>query len=91
MKVLVTGAKGFIGKNLCESLKNIRDQKDRNPRYVSLLPLTIYEYDRDTGIDQLEEYCREADFVFNLAGINRPDDEKEFMEGNADFADTHHP
>lgn len=87
MKVLVTGAKGFIGKNLCESLKNIRDQKDRNPRYVSLLPLTIYEYDRDTGIDQLEEYCREADFVFNLAGINRPDDEKEFMEGNADFAD----
>lgn len=87
MKVLVTGAKGFIGKNLCESLKNIRDQKDRNSRYVPLLPLTIYEYDRDTGIDQLEEYCREADFVFNLAGINRPDDEKEFMEGNADFAD----
>ncbi len=86
MKVLVTGAKGFVGKNLCENLKNIRDGKNRNPLYQSLLPLEIFEYDRGSSEDDLELFCKEADFVFNLAGVNRPKDAREFMEGNFGFA-----
>lgn len=86
MKVLVTGAKGFVGKNLCETLKNIRDGKDRREQYQALLPLTIYEYDRDSQADELSRYCAEADFVYNLAGVNRPKDPAEFMEGNFGFA-----
>lgn len=86
MKVLVTGAKGFVGQNLCESLKNIRDGKDRRERYQSLLPLTVYEYDTDGTREELSLYCAEADFVFNLAGVNRPEDPADFMRGNFGFA-----
>lgn len=85
MKVLVTGAKGFVGKNLVAALKNIADSKDRRERYQSLLPLTIYEYDKDGTEEELSSYCSAADFVFNLAGVNRPKDEAEFMEGNCGF------
>lgn len=86
MKILVTGAKGFVGRNLCESLKNIRDGKDRRERYQSLLPLTVYEYDIDGTREELDRYCAEADFVFNLAGVNRPQDPAEYMKGNFGFA-----
>lgn len=85
MKILVTGARGFVGKNLCAQLKNIRDGKARN------YPVTVekvMEYDVDTEAALLEEYCREADFVFNLAGVNRPQNQEEFMEGNFGFAST---
>ncbi len=86
VRVLVTGAKGFVGRNLVESLKAIRDGKDRRERYSKLLPLTIYECDLDTSRVELSLYCSEADFVFNLAGVNRPDDPAEFMQGNFGFA-----
>ena len=86
MRVLVTGARGFVGRNLCESLKAIRDGKDRRPRYQALLPLEVWEYDRGSSPEDLEAWCAEADFVFNLAGVNRPDDPAEFMEGNFGFA-----
>ena len=88
MKVLVTGAKGFVGKNLCEALKNIRDGKDRREKYQQLLPLTVYEYDCDGTQDELSSFCSAADFVFNLAGVNRPKDPSEFMEGNRGFGET---
>ena len=88
MKVLVTGAKGFVGRNLCEALKNIAGGKDRREKYQSLLPLTVYEYDRDGTQEELSFYCSAADFVFNLAGINRPKDPSEFMEGNMGFGET---
>ena len=88
MKVLVTGAKGFVGRNLCEALKNIANGKDRREKYQSLLPLTVYEYDRDGTQEELSSYCSAADFVFNLAGINRPKDPSEFMEGNMGFGET---
>lgn len=86
MKILVTGAKGFVGRNLCESLKSIRDGKDRRERYQSLLPLTVYEYDVDGTREELSLYCAEADFVFNLAGVNRPENPEDFMKGNYGFA-----
>ena len=88
MKILVTGAKGFVGRNLCEALKNIANGKDRREKYQSLLPLTVYEYDRDDTQEELSFYCSAADFVFNLAGINRPKDPSEFMEGNMGFGET---
>ena len=88
MKVLVTGAKGFVGRNLCEALKNIGNGKDRREKYQSLLPLTVYEYDRDGTQEELSFYCSAADFVYNLAGINRPKDPSEFMEGNMGFGET---
>lgn len=88
MKVLVTGAKGFVGRNLCEALKNIASGKDRREKYQSILPLTVYEYDRDGTQEELSFYCSAADFVFNLAGINRPKDPSEFMEGNMGFGET---
>lgn len=88
MKVLVTGAKGFVGRNLCEALKNIANGKDRREKYKSLLPLTVYEYDRDNTQEELSFYCSAADFVFNLAGVNRPKDPSEFMEGNMGFGET---
>lgn len=83
MKILVTGAKGFVGRNLCENLKNIRDGKNRT-RNISIQE--VYEYDIDTEEILLDEYCKNADFVFNLAGVNRPKEQSEFMEGNFGFA-----
>ena len=85
MDILVTGAKGFVGRNLVESLKNVRDGKDRT-RGVTIGE--IFEYDIDTDPALLAEYCRKAGFVFNLAGVNRPKDQSEFMAGNFGFAST---
>ncbi len=84
MKILVTGAKGFVGKNLCSQLKNIRDGKAKC--YGDLTISEVYEYDIDSTPEELDRWCRECDFVFNLAGVNRPQDPKEFMEGNFGFA-----
>ena len=87
MKILVTGAKGFVGKNLCSQLKNIRDGKAR--WYNLPEPIdAIYEYDIDSTPEELDAWCKDCDFVFNLAGVNRPQDPKEFMEGNFGFATT---
>ena len=86
MRLLVTGAKGFVGKNLCWALKNIRDGKDRTR--PSLKIDEVYEYDIDSVPEQLSEWCQKADFVFNLAGVNRPKETSEFMEGNFGFAST---
>ncbi len=83
MKILVTGAAGFVGKNLCAALKNIRDGKDRTR---SITVSEIYEYDVDTPHEKLEEYALGADFVCHLAGVNRPETEAEFMSGNYGFA-----
>ena len=105
MKILVTGAKGFVGKNLCAQLKNIRDGKARNygiqpalrqaqgpvgePVEPPVLSIDeIFEYDLDSTPAELDAWCAEADFVFNLAGVNRPKDASEFMEGNFGFAST---
>ena len=85
MKVLVTGAHGFVGKNLCQSLKNIRDGKDRTRPQLKIDD--IFEYDLDTDEGVLDEFCAEADFVFNLAGVNRPKNPEEFMTGNFGFAE----
>lgn len=86
MNILVTGAKGFVGKNLCCALKNLRDGKDKTR--PSLKIDKIYEYDLNTEVSLLDEYCANADFVFNLAGVNRPKNNSEFMEGNFGFAST---
>lgn len=86
MKILITGAKGFVGKNLVAALQNIRDGKDKT---TSLNPnLEILEFDIDTEQSLLDQYCAEADFVFNLAGVNRPQNTEEFMQGNFGFAST---
>jgi len=84
MKILITGAKGFVGKNLCEALSCIRDGKDRS--HPELIIDELYLYDIDTDHSLLNEYCKNADFVFNLAGVNRPEDPAEFMNGNFGFA-----
>ena len=86
MKILVTGANGFVGKNLCQALKNIRDKKDRT--HPNLVIDEIFEYDIDSEISSLDYYCQKADFVFNLAGVNRPQKIEEFMQGNFGFAST---
>ena len=86
MNILVTGSKGFVGKNLCASLRNIRDGKDRSR--PNLIIDEIYEYDIDTAPELLDEYCGKCDFVFNLAGVNRPKEQSEFMQGNFGFAST---
>ena len=86
MNILVTGAKGFVGKNLVASLKNIRDGKDRTHPALSIGE--IFEYDLDTAPQLLEGYCEKADFVFNLAGVNRPENPEDFMKGNFGFAST---
>ena len=83
MKILITGAKGFVGKNLCEALKNVRDGKNRTATFTVE---EIFEYDVDTPTENLNEYCEKADFVFNLAGVNRPKTQEEFMQGNFGFA-----
>ncbi len=84
MKVLVTGAKGFVGKNLCTQLNNIKSGKAKC--YGDLIIDEVFEYDLDSTLEQLDQWCKECDFVFNLAGVNRPQDPKEFMEGNFGFA-----
>lgn len=81
MKILVTGAKGFVGKNLCAELRNIKDGKSRC--WGDLVVDEVFEYDVDSTSEELDEWCKECDFVFNLAGVNRPQNQKEFMEGNS--------
>ena len=84
MKVLVTGAKGFVGKNLVAQLNNIKDGKARC--YGDLKIDAVYEYDIDSTIEELDAFCKDCDFVFNLAGVNRPQNQEEFMQGNFGFA-----
>ena len=86
MRILVTGAKGFVGKNLCAQLNNIKDGKARC--YGDLTIEEVFEYDLDSTPEQLDQWCKECDFVFNLAGVNRPKDNDEFMKGNFGFAST---
>ena len=86
MNILVTGAKGFVGKNLCATLYNIRDGKDRTRPGLKIDE--VFEYDLDTDPALLDGFCKEADFVFNLAGVNRPQNQEEFMQGNFGFAST---
>ena len=98
MKILVTGAKGFVGRNLCAQLKNIRDGKARNYKISPRASLgrndnelsidEVFEYDIDSTPEELDAWCAEADFVFNLAGVNRPKEASEFMKGNFGFAST---
>ena len=85
MNILVCGSNGFVGKNLVANLYNIKNGTNRT-RNIKID--NIYEYDKDSTIEQLERYCKDCDFVFNLAGVNRPKDDKEFMEGNFGFAST---
>lgn len=86
MNILVTGAKGMVGTALCANLKNIRDNKNRTRPNLNIGE--IYEYDIDSKPEELEEYCQKADFVFNLAGVNRPENPEDFMKGNFGFAST---
>ena len=86
MRILVTGAKGFVGKNLCAELNNIKDGKARC--YGDLKIDAVYEYDIDSKPEELDTYCKDCDFVFNLAGVNRPQNQEEFMQGNFGFAST---
>lgn len=86
MKVLVTGAKGFVGKNLCAQLNNIKEGKAKC--YGDLIISEVYEYDIDSIPEELDQWCKDCDFVFNLAGVNRPQNTEEFMEGNFGFAST---
>ena len=86
MKILVTGAKGFVGKNLCWALKNIQAGKDKTHPGLSIE--AVYEYDIDSKPEELDAWCRDCDFVFNLAGVNRPQNQEEFMQGNFGFAST---
>lgn len=85
MKILVTGANGFVGRNLVEALKNIRDAKDHT--HPEVVVDEIYAYTRDTDIALLDTYCANADFVFHLAGVNRPKENSAFMTGNAVFTE----
>lgn len=86
MKILVTGAKGFVGRNLIAQLKNIQEGKAKC--YGDLTVSAIYEYDIDSTLEELDVYCKDCDFVFNLAGVNRPQNQEEFMQGNFGFAST---
>ena len=86
MKVLVTGAKGFVGKNLCAQLDHIKDGKAKC--YGDLVIDEVFEYDLDSTPEELDAYCRDCHFVFNLAGVNRPQNQEEFMQGNFGFAST---
>ena len=84
MKILVTGAKGFVGRNLCAQLNNIKEGKAKC--YGDLIVCAVYEYDIDSTVEDLDKYCSDCDFVFNLAGVNRPQTPEEFMQGNFGFA-----
>lgn len=86
MKLLITGSKGMVGTTLVNNLKNIKDNKDKTR--PNLIIEDIFEYDIDSSFEDLDRYCKECDFVFNFAGVNRPKDNKEFMEGNFGFAST---
>ena len=86
MNILVTGAKGFAGKNLCATLRTFQDGRNRTRPELQIED--IYEYDIDSTPEELDEWCKKADFVFNLAGVNRPKEQSEFMEGNFGFAST---
>ena len=86
MKILVTGAKGFVGKNLCAQLNNIREGKDKSHPKLSIE--CVYEYDIDNTVEELDGFCSDCNFVFNLAGVNRPQNQEEFMQGNFGFANT---
>lgn len=86
MKILVTGAKGFVGKNLVAQLKNIQEGKAKC--YGDITVSAVYAYDIDSTPEELDTYCRDCDFVFNLAGVNRPQNQEEFMQGNFGFAST---
>ena len=86
MNILITGAAGFVGKNLAENLKTIKDGRNRTRPQLHIDE--IFEYDINNTVEELEEFCSKADFVFNLAGVNRPKDPKEFKEGNFGFAST---
>ncbi|HUM89577.1 MAG TPA: capsular polysaccharide biosynthesis protein CapF [Prolixibacteraceae bacterium] len=86
INILVTGAKGFVGKNLCASLKNIREGKDKSFGEIAIGEILAFDVDSDPAL--LDQYCQKAGFVFNLAGVNRPKEENEFMEGNFGFAST---
>ena len=86
MNILITGAAGFVGRNLTENLKTIRDGKNKTRPNIHIDE--IFEYDIDSSPDELDEYCAKADFVFNLAGVNRPKDPEEFQKGNFGFAST---
>ena len=85
MRILVTGAKGFVGKNLCAQFNNIKDGKAKN---YGVSIEEVFEYDIDSTPEDLDVLCRECDFVFNLAGVNRPQNQEEFMQGNFGFAST---
>ena len=86
MNILVTGAKGMVGTALCNNLKNVRDGKNKTRPALDIKE--IYEYDLDSTSEELDEYCQKADFVFNLAGVNRPENPEDFMKGNFGFAST---
>lgn len=91
MNILITGAKGFVGRNLTASLENIRDGKDRVHKIEGVedpSEMAIYTYDIDSTPEELDTYCKDADFVFNLAGVNRPKNQEDFMKGNFGFAST---
>ena len=84
MNVLVTGAKGMVGTALCNNLKNIRDGKNKTRSEIAIEE--IYEYDLGSTAEELDEYCQKSDFIFNLAGVNRPENPEDFMKGNFGFA-----
>ena len=84
MRILVTGSNGFVGRNLVESLKNIKNNKDKTRQNLQINE--IYEFDKDTDLSLLDKYCEKCDFVFNLAGVNRPQNPQDFMDGNFGFA-----
>lgn len=86
MNILITGAAGFVGKNLVTSLQNIKDEKNRTRPAIHID--NLFTYDVDTDVSLLETYCQQVDFVFNLAGVNRPKEQAEFMAGNFGFAST---
>ena len=86
MRILVTGAKGFVGKNLCATFKNIAEGKDKSFGIDS--NIEVFEFDIDTDVSLLDTYCKDCDFVFHLAGVNRPETEDEFMKGNFGFTST---